>query len=106
MTTVFMDPASLVHCCGVDEAGGFTYEYGDAGAYHVISDFLPPGAGMFVSTFVNNEVCRDAYEELCSRHKLLWQSPVMYNNNSGNELFLCVFMHKDYKSEDGDVLPY
>ena len=99
----------FAHCCGIYEVGDFTltkvekpnrnaspwehldYEDFDEDEYKVAYD----GTGIFVSTFVDAESCRVAYEKLCAQHRLLYQTKPRVNRGTRNEVFLCVFLHKD-----------
>lgn len=84
----------LEYCCGIQEVGQFL-EFGysqdledDLGD---LDEGLERGSGRFISTFINNPVCKEAYELFCKRYKLLYQSEPEMNNNSGNCVFVCVF---------------
>lgn len=90
---------TFVHCCGVAEVGGFNYYKFNENDY-VGNWYQPkpcevesPGTGMFVSTFVNDDVCKEAYEYLCKNHTLLYQSP-KFRNRGHNQVFLCVFKYR------------
>jgi hypothetical protein len=89
-------------CCGVDEVGRFDYYEGTFDCEDDDEDQLyyptveRSGSGIFTATFVDNRDSRKAYEYLVSKYKLLYQSPVKNNDNSGNDLFLCVF---DYDTD-------
>lgn len=85
---------NLGYCCGVDEVGGFTLNPEDWAKPWKDQTTHFDGTGMFVSTFIDDEACKIAYECLCSKHKLLFQSEPMVNTNSGRRLFLCVFLHE------------
>lgn len=54
-----------------------------------------PGAGLHIANFINSYACREAYKDMSKKYKLLYQSPVRQNNNSGNHGFFCVFGDKD-----------
>lgn len=77
----------LPNCCGVDDVGTF------GGAR--LNRVRKSGTGLFTATFINNEVNKEAYEQMCEEFTLLYQSPVRVNSNSGNKLFLCVFSWKE-----------
>lgn len=90
------DITTLVTCCGVAEVGGFDL-CTDA---DLLGDKLEDlcydyGTGYFISTFVDTEFCRRAWEILVRDHKLLYQSPPRLNEPSHNMVFLCVFLHRD-----------
>jgi hypothetical protein len=81
------------NCCGVQEVGGFASEPVYCKRY--IKKITPSGTGVFLSTFIDDYFCKKAYLSLIKNHILLYQSPLYYNKESGNHLFLCVFLHKD-----------
>lgn len=81
-------------CCGVLDVGHFySRQYPGATRERLesLDKDLTDSAGMFISTFVNTPICKQAYELFCERYKLLYQSEPKFNNNSGNRVFLCVF---------------
>jgi hypothetical protein len=80
---------SLPNCCGVDDVGWFQ----DV-RYHGTGEIKRSGTGLFTATFVDNDTNRRAYEQLKKEHRLLYQSPVKRNSNTGNQLFLCVFQYR------------
>lgn len=49
------------------------------------------GTGFFVAGFIDNEICKKAYDYFCKTTKLVYQSPVRLNKNSGNQFFFCIF---------------
>jgi len=56
------------------------------------------GTGYFIATFIDDDVCKKAYHELCENATLLYQSPPRFNPRHGeNEVFVCVFLCKDIK---------
>lgn len=93
---------NLPFCCGVKDVGDFDYYEEPTREEPAVEEFdsvRRSGTGLFTATFVNNHSNQKAYEYLVSKYKLLYQSPVKNNDNSRNDLFLCVF---DY---DTDQLP-
>lgn len=49
------------------------------------------GCGWLLSGFISNNECKAAYEALCTKHHLVYQSPVRVNANSGRRFFVCIF---------------
>lgn len=87
MTRIVGDQCELPFCCGVDDVGAF-----EGNTWSVaLNEVRSSGTGLFTATFIDSGSNKNAYEVLCREHKLLYQSPVKENNNSGNDLFLCVF---------------
>jgi hypothetical protein len=51
--------------------------------------------GLFVAGFVDNNSCEEAYKKLCSKFKLVYQSPLRPSENGNKKgYFLCVFDSK------------
>lgn len=59
--------------------------------YTANSDMLGVGTKWFLCGFIDRARDRQLYKELTARHKLLYQSEVRYNRNSGNRVFFCIF---------------
>lgn len=53
------------------------------------------GIGYNVAGFIHTAVCHDAYEEIKRKCDIVYQSPVKYNSNSGNQFFFIVYKKKD-----------
>lgn len=49
------------------------------------------GCGFSGTGFIANELCKEAYEYMCSTFRLVFQTPVRRNNNSGNLFFYAMF---------------
>lgn len=92
---VEFDQGALAYCCGVDEIGEF-YETvpGQTSGFDDDLFFRNSGTGMYISTFVDDSVQKEAYDEICERFDILYQSPLMLNRKSGNYLFLLVYKDK------------
>lgn len=52
---------------------------------------LQGGADFAFAGFINEPNCHKVYEALCSKYKLVYQSPVRENRNSLNDFFFCIF---------------
>jgi hypothetical protein len=87
------DHDELPYCCGVTDVGGFDIRWpkADFRLDDLEDDLIESGTGMFTATFVNTSVCRQAYETLCKKYELIYQSPRAKNVRSGRDVFLCVF---------------
>jgi len=55
---------------------------------------LPGGTGICVAAFVNEARCKRVYDWIVENCEILYQSPVVRNQNSGNNNFLVVFKRK------------
>jgi len=84
--------ANLFGTCGVGLYYGF--DYNSPAWALTINDtraFVPGGAGWAIAGFVNTPICKKAYGQLAEKHKIIYQSPVRYNDNSGRQFFFCVY---------------
>jgi hypothetical protein len=93
VTTFSFGTAELDYGCGVTVVGNFSYNY------YSETDFLNPshlfsGTGFFISSFINNEICREAYNRINKKFQIVWQSPVKVNNKTGNKFFFIVYRKK------------
>lgn len=77
----------VTYGCGLKYVGGFYSGYVQF-TNKAICDY---GTGFFVASFINNKTCKKAYEYFCKNTKLVYQSPVRLNKNSGNRFFFCIF---------------
>lgn len=101
MSDITAESQELNYCCGVDEIGEFLFR-GENTRWRTSIDSalecVNNGTGYFVATFIDNDVCKRAYYELCDKAILLYQSPPRENpRHSYNEVFVCVFLSKDVK---------
>ena len=96
--TIKASHQELECCCGVDEIGNFEYStYGSRWRVDLAEciKFSQAGTGYFIATFIDNEVCKKAYHDLCEKATLMYQSPPRFNPRHGeNEVFVCVFLSK------------
>lgn len=68
------------------ERGGNWYQPTD------LKDMMTDGGcGWIGAGFIDTGVCKHAYEVLSKAHKLVYQTPVRLNVNSGNPFFYAVF---------------
>lgn len=90
--TVYANSCELPFCCGIGSIGSFkTYKgiYSDAKPLSSLP--MVTGTGLFTAEFIDNADCKKAYTFLCEKYKLLYQSPLRLNINSGRSLFMCIF---------------
>ncbi|CAB4132759.1 hypothetical protein UFOVP249_11 [uncultured Caudovirales phage] len=82
---------TLETCCGVDEIGEF--EHDDPGFGHDLDKVVNgySGTGLVISAFIDSKECRQAYEFLKDKYKILYQSDPYRNRCSGNLVFLVVY---------------
>ena len=53
------------------------------------------GCGFLLAGFIDTSICRQAYEILAKRFKVVYQSPVRRNTNSGNRFFFVIYDTKE-----------
>ncbi len=93
MSVIYSHNRNLDFGCGVQEVGQFkTYGYSHDEKLEPAS--LHSGTGYFISSFINEEVCRRAYELINKQFKIVWQSEVKINSNTNNEFFFIVYRKK------------
>lgn len=78
----------LPQSCGVGELGIFRRVGGTP-----VKDITPlGGAGWLIVSFTPaRSEYKEAYEALCKRWKLVYQSPVRINKRTQREFFFCIF---------------
>lgn len=91
---MYTDQNTLVGTCGVGLLYNFREQNNAWNDYRKISSRPTGGAGFDVAGFVSTPECQRAYEELCKKRKLIFQSPVRVNKNSNNDFFFCIFDKK------------
>lgn len=85
---ILADFTTIDGACGV----GVAYSFADDKYYnHPIDSRNPGGAGFLCAGFLNNDICQRAYQQLCAKYTLVYQSPVRINKNSDNDFYFCVF---------------
>lgn len=52
---------------------------------------ISSGAGWCCAGFVNTPRCKRVYKEMCEKYKLVYQTPVRVNRNSGRPFFFAVW---------------
>lgn len=77
--------------CGITHFDNFELFEHAYKAYTVRNKKYKKGAGFALAGFVNDEACRMAYHIMAKRFKLMFQSPVRVNSNTGNRFFFCVY---------------
>ena len=79
--------------CGV----GLYYLFNDPPSYYysVPRDALVRGGiGYAIAGFVDTPNCKVVYDKIKKDHKIVFQSPVKNNRNSGREFFFIVYTKK------------
>ncbi len=73
------------------------YDYGSEYSHHDLKDLHVSGTGFVVFGFINDKVCRETYKEMKQHFKVVYQSPVRVNPNSGNKFFFVIADKKKVK---------
>lgn len=93
--TIYASVSAFLYCCGVTEVGEFnTYEEAHSLKAHLNDPWIKYSTGMCVSTFIDGPVQKAAYEIICKKCEVLYQSPVFVNKSTGNGVFLLVYKVK------------
>ena len=75
--------------CGLGLVADFSVD--SAWGRVVITTGKHGGCDFLQAGFIDESDCQAAYEQLCAKYKLVYQSPVRKNRNSGNDFFFCIF---------------
>ncbi len=79
--------------CGLE----VIYNYEGCSYYEDVKDLYLYGTGFVVFGFINNKICREMYKEMKKYFKIVYQSPVRHNPNSGNKFFFVIADKKKVK---------
>lgn len=97
---------TLTNTCGV----GVLYEFNNMWGVDP-TQVDEAGCGWYVAGFINTPNCLEAYNELCEKLTLVYQSPVRLNVNSKRDFFFCIFdagqpdePRYDYEADDEEDL--
>lgn len=88
--------------CGIGNMYDFkridlsTFQRSDAGHYERYytkenTSKHAGGCGFLSVAFIDDDMCRDMYRQLKEWYPILYQSPIRFNVNSGNNFFFCIF---------------
>lgn len=81
--------STVAGACGV----GVIHNFGTSNYYSAeATSRNPGGAGWLCAGFIyKNKMCDQMFKELNDKYKLVFQTPVRTNINSGNEFYFAVF---------------
>lgn len=80
--------------CGVVNLNGYNGAFGNELTKEDV--LAEAGGGLAFASFIDNDICHQAYDEMCSKMKLIYQSPLTPNYlHGGREFFICIFDAKD-----------
>lgn len=84
--------------CGVGVLSHFRNSNNQWDDFELIPRGAHGGAGWDIAGFINTKECQEAFQFLCKHRKVILQSPVRTNQNSGNKFFFCVYDRKRGKN--------
>ncbi len=83
----------IPNCCGIEDVGAFFYE--DTGLPLTVDrEVICSKTGYFISSYIDKEDQRVAYEYMKAEHHLVFQTKPMLST-TGRYVFLCVYLHRD-----------
>ena len=104
---------TLAGACGISCIGGFEESDGDRNDWYgpQDDDFITyrghlGGADWTSAGFIDNDECKAAYAILKKQYKIVLQSPVRINRNSGNSFFFAVYDGKPKVARRSNNLKY
>lgn len=82
----------IIGTCGVSVLYDFErFDYLGNPVSRELSKDEAGGAGWILTGFIDTTDCHMMYNTLCKKFKLVYQSPVRENRNSGNDFFFCIW---------------
>lgn len=92
MSKLYAENMSIESACGIGHVYGYSIGRTSWGWGLSLDELKNDGGADWVlAAFTPNEVCEKTYKALCAKHRLVFQSPVRENKNSGNRFFFCIF---------------
>lgn len=94
---------SLVGGCGVTVFSDFSNEDHWGEKNMVVDDIDKDeiGAGWGIACFIDEDACREAYNDIASKYNIIFQSPVRTNRNTGNPFFFIIFdLYNELSAQD------
>lgn len=93
--TIYANLENLCYCCGVSEVGYFSFtKHNIYDSLENIIQYIKASeeTGYIVCTFIDDGVCKDAYDFLCKHTKLVSQTPPKISYvHANNKVFVAVF---------------
>lgn len=91
MSKIYVSQRTLENGCGLGYISNYR-DYTDQWTITVKPKAVTAGGtGLFIGCFVNSINCKKVYEEACANHRLVFQTPMRRNNNSGRGFFTAMF---------------
>lgn len=91
---IIAETGTVDSACGIGWIGYFVNGH-QSDDYPLIEIEPSGGAKFTVVGFINTNQCKEAYRILAERFKILYQSPVRVNENTGNRFFFVVYDTKE-----------
>lgn len=91
---IYKSTTELDWGCGVTVVGNFQRD--NAYWQTDIQDLTTfnSSTGFFISSFINNRICQEAYKFIKENFQIVYQSPVKVNTNSNKKFFFIVYRKK------------
>ena len=89
-----MQPLRDCAQAGIAGSCGYTVIYGHGLYSGIVGGRVGGGTGVSIAAFVDESRCKRVYDWIVENCEILYQSPVMWNCNSGRDNFLVVFKRK------------
>lgn len=90
---VYGHATNVTWSCGLGVVGGFRFNprniYGET--LPQVANLSGGGTGYHVAAFVNEPECKAAYHAIANAHRVVYQSDVRVNNNSGRDFFFIIY---------------
>lgn len=102
-TTLYYNIINQTGACGVGNAYGFSTlnctQYGKNTAEQYkkystkewVKNYNTGGCGFLSAAFIDTTECKKMFQFLRDNFPILYQSPIRFNVNSGNNFFFCIF---------------
>ena len=81
--------------CGLGLIGNFSFGNRQWATKLKDINLVNNGIGYTVAGFVDTKVCEKMYKHVAEKYKIVFQSPVKINRNSGRKFFFIIFTKKD-----------
>lgn len=92
MKKFWFEEYSISGACGISHICDFTNNWGwGERKYFPSARQMEAGCAWALIGFIDTPTMYDVYQAACIKYKLVYQSPVRRNKNSGNDFFFCIF---------------
>jgi hypothetical protein len=91
--SVYGHATNVTFSCGLGVVGGFRFNRANIYGENLpsVADLAGGGTGYHVAAFVNEPESKAAYAAIRNAHRLVFQSEVRINRNSGRDFFFIIY---------------